>query len=118
MAEHQYNTTTFDEVTTTQLRLEIDSDGTFSTGILEWKVLDSGKSPDFPPIVAAGVDRVVIQGGTTYLNGRVQSLIARWGQGTLGVEQSLGTRRGFLCGRQGHQIRRPLFRKPESTYWP
>ncbi|MHB8969359.1 MAG: glycoside hydrolase family 127 protein [Pirellulaceae bacterium] len=74
LAENQYNTTTFDEVTTTQLRLEIDSDGTFSTGILEWKVLDSGKSPDFPPIVAAGVDRVVIQGGKTYLSGRVQSL--------------------------------------------
>ena len=70
----QYNTTTFDEVTTTRLRLEIDADGDFSTGILEWKVYDSGKSPDFPPIVAAGVDRVVMQGGKTYLNGRVQSL--------------------------------------------
>jgi DUF1680 family protein len=74
LTEHQYNATTFDEVTTTRLRLEIDADGTFSTGILEWKVFDSGKSPDFPPIVAAGVDRVVMRGGKTYLDGRVQSL--------------------------------------------
>ena len=33
----RFNTTTFDEVTTPKLRLEIDSDGTLSTGILEWR---------------------------------------------------------------------------------
>src|SRR5450432_1044563 len=48
----KFNTTTFDEVTTPKLRLEIDSDGTLSTGILEWKVYDSGESPEFPPTVA------------------------------------------------------------------
>lgn len=74
VAEHQYNTTTFDEVRTTKLRLEIDSDGQYSTGILEWKVYDSGKSPDFPPRVNAGVDRVVILGGKTYLNGTIKTL--------------------------------------------
>ena len=74
VVEHQYNTTTFDEVTTTRLRLEMDADGTYSTGILEWKVFDSGTSPDFPPIVAVGVDRVVMLCGKTYLNGRVQAL--------------------------------------------
>jgi len=83
VVENQYNTTTFDEVTTDRLRLEfdaapqrpeIDNDGTFSTGILEWKVYDSGKSPTFPPIVAAGVDRLVMRGGKTFLNGRVQAL--------------------------------------------
>ncbi len=74
VAENRYNTTTFDEVTTTRLRLEIDSNGTNSTGILEWKVYDSGKSPAFPPIVVAGVDRVVMQGGKTYLLGKVQTL--------------------------------------------
>src|SRR5262249_14711146 len=46
---NKFNTSTFDEVTTTKLRLEIDSDGQNSTGILEWKVYDSGKSPAFPP---------------------------------------------------------------------
>ena len=59
----QFNNTTFDEVTTSRLRLEIDGDGEFSTGILEWRVLDSGKSPNFPPIVTAGIDRVVVLGG-------------------------------------------------------
>ena len=42
VAESKYNTTTFDEVRTSKLRLEIDSNGTYSTGILEWKVYDSG----------------------------------------------------------------------------
>jgi DUF1680 family protein len=70
----RYNTTTFDEVRTSRLRLEIDGDDTFSTGILEWKIYDSGRSPDFPPTVVAGVDRFVMQGGRTYLSGEVKSL--------------------------------------------
>jgi uncharacterized protein len=70
----RYNTTTFDEVQTSRLRLEIDGDGAFSTGILQWKVYDSGRSPDFPPLVTAGVDRVVMVGGRTYLNGTVRTL--------------------------------------------
>ena len=69
-----FNVTTFDEVTTSKLRLEIDGDGTFSTGILEWRVSDTGDSPDFPPIVAAGPDRSVIAGGKTYLAGTAQAL--------------------------------------------
>jgi DUF1680 family protein len=74
VVEHQYNVTQFDEVTTTKLRLEFDSVETSSTGILEWQVLDSGKSPTFPPRVSAGVERVVVRGGKTHLSGRVQSL--------------------------------------------
>jgi DUF1680 family protein len=74
VAGSQYNTTTFDEVRTTRLRLEIDSNEPFSTGILEWKVYDSGRSPDFPPTVTAGVDRVVVLGGKTYLSGTIKML--------------------------------------------
>ena len=70
----QYNTTTFDEVMTPKLRLEFDSNEQSSTGILEWKVYDSGKSPEFPPSVSAGVDRVVVLGGKTYLSGSVKGL--------------------------------------------
>jgi DUF1680 family protein len=70
----KYNSTTFDEVRTSKLRLEIDSDEQYSTGILEWKVYDSGKSPDFPPRVVAGVDRVVVLKGKTYLNGVIKTL--------------------------------------------
>jgi DUF1680 family protein len=77
VAESKYNTTTFNEVRTSKLRLEIDSNGTYSTGVLEWKVYDSGKSPDFPPVVVADVDRVVILGGKTYLNGKIKTLADR-----------------------------------------
>ncbi len=71
---NQFNVTTFDEVVTPKLRLELVSDGTLSTGILEWIVEDSGKSPPFPPAVTAGGDRLVIQGGRTYLLGKVKTL--------------------------------------------
>ncbi len=74
VAASKYNTTTFDEVRTSGLRLEIDSDGNYSTGILEWRVYDSGNSGEFPPTVAAGVDRVVVLGGKTYLNGEIKTL--------------------------------------------
>ncbi len=70
----RFNSTTFEEVLTSRLRLEIDGNERFSTGIIEWKVLDSGKSPDFPPAVQAGMDRVVVLGGKTYLSGAVKGL--------------------------------------------
>ena len=72
LAANQYNTGTFANVQTTRLRLELDSQGTFSTGLLEWKVYDSGNSPNFPPSVEAGADRVVVLPGKTYLNGVVK----------------------------------------------
>jgi uncharacterized protein len=65
----KFNHSSFPEVTTSRLRLEFDSNGTFSTGVLEWRVYDSGKSPNFPPAVLAGVDRVVVLPGRTYLTG-------------------------------------------------
>ncbi|MES2920799.1 MAG: beta-L-arabinofuranosidase domain-containing protein [Verrucomicrobiota bacterium] len=76
VARDQFNVTTFDEVRTDKLRLEIESDGKLSTGILEWKVDDSGHSPPFPPSVSAGVDRMVVIGGNTYLSGKVKALSA------------------------------------------
>jgi len=69
VAANAFNPTTFDEVRTTKLRLEMDSDGQLSTGLLEWKVYDSGNSPLFPPALRAGQDRDVILGGKTYLSG-------------------------------------------------
>ncbi len=74
VAGDKFNVTTFPEVTTTKLRLEIDGSEKKSTGILEWRVLDSGKSPEFPPRVHAGVDRDVMVGGKTYLSGTVKFL--------------------------------------------
>ena len=74
VAADKLNATTFDEVLTTKLRLEMDGAGRDSTGVLDWRVFDSGKSPDFPPTVVAGVDRVVVLGGKTYLSGSVRTL--------------------------------------------
>lgn len=68
----RYNTMTFEEVTTSRLRLEFDGKDRFSTGIIEWKVCDSGKSPSFPPVVSAGVDRIVVAGGRTWLAGVIK----------------------------------------------
>src|SRR5665213_560154 len=80
---NKFNTTTFDEVTTTKLRLEMDSDGRLSTGVLNWKVYGSGKSPDFPPTVVAGVELDVVY--TTHYtidsplwNDRAKALIVNW----------------------------------------
>jgi uncharacterized protein len=67
--ENRFNTTTFDDVTTTRLRLEMDSQGTSSTGILEWRVYDNGKTANFAPTVDAGSDRVIILGAKVALNG-------------------------------------------------
>ena len=68
----KYNTTTFSELKTTALRIEFDGKGKSSTGLLEWKVYDTGKSPPFPPTVEAGVDRTVIVGNARVeLEGRV-----------------------------------------------
>jgi DUF1680 family protein len=72
LAEHRFNVTTFPEVATTRLRLEMDGEGRSSTGILEWRVYDSGKSPNFPPTVEAGADRTVVLLGQTYLSGTVR----------------------------------------------
>ena len=68
----RFNTTTFAETTTSKLRLEFDSAGEPSTGILQWRVYDSGKSPNFAPSVTAGIDRTVVLPGKTYLSGVVK----------------------------------------------
>ncbi len=74
VAANAFNTTTFDAVQTDKLRLEIVSDGRLSTGILEWRVYNSGAVPAFAPSVTAGVDRAVIVGGKTYLTGQAEWL--------------------------------------------
>ena len=55
-------------LTVSRLRLELDGRDDASTGVLEWRVLDGGDSPLFPPRVAAGPDRVVVVGGQTHLD--------------------------------------------------
>jgi DUF1680 family protein len=72
VAANRFNTTTFPEVRTARLRLEMDGRGESSTGILQWRVLDSGKSPNFAPVVVAGPDRTVVLPGKTHLLGTVR----------------------------------------------
>ena len=74
VAGGKYNTTTFAEVLTPKLRLEFTGSNTFSTGIIEWRVLDSGKSPKFPPRITAGPDRIVVQPGVAFLRGTVKGV--------------------------------------------
>jgi uncharacterized protein len=71
-----FNITTFDEITTTRIRLEIDAVDAplISTGLTEFRVFDSGKSPAFPPMVKAGPERDVVIGGRTFLSGRAKGL--------------------------------------------
>ena len=77
VAKDKFNTTTFDEVRTSKLRLEIDGDSDgHSTGILEWKVYNEGKLPNFPPSVAAGVDRIVMHGRETPFAGQLLRAIS------------------------------------------
>jgi len=71
---NQYNPTKFDEVTTTRLRLEIDSVDRFSSTILEWKVLKTINSPEIAPVINAGGDRDVMVGGKTYLAADIKSV--------------------------------------------
>ena len=72
VAEGRYNTATFPEITTTRLRLEMDGREKFSTGIIEWKVYDSGNSPKFAPSVEAGVDCIVLPSVRAHLAGRIK----------------------------------------------
>ena len=71
VAADKFNTTTFDEVRTTKLRLVFDSDKK-STGIFEWKVYNaSDELPNFPPSVAAGTDRIGVVGRKLELTGEL-----------------------------------------------
>jgi DUF1680 family protein len=70
---NRFNAVSFEPITTTRLRLEMVRQGEFSTGVLEWRVIDAGTSPDFPAKVQAGSDRVLVLGGVTHLNGEVRS---------------------------------------------
>ena len=65
-----FNTTTFEPVKSTKLRLEVVPQPDRLAGILEWKVFNYGSVPALPPVVDAGVDRSVVSDGKTYLSGK------------------------------------------------
>jgi uncharacterized protein len=72
----ELNNTNFDEVTTTKLRLEIDSMDRWMASLLEWVVYKSDKSADHPPVVIPNGDRDVMVGGKTYLDATIRAVNA------------------------------------------
>lgn len=70
----QFNHFTFDEISTTRLALEIDSVRRFPTPLLEWQVFRPENAPAVAPVVTAGVNRMVVTGGKTYLLGLIKSV--------------------------------------------
>ena len=82
---NRFNPITFPVLKTAKLRLEMDGDGDSSTGVTEWRVEDSGQSPNFAPSVTAGIDRTVVLPGRTFLSGKArddgkprQALTQKW----------------------------------------
>ena len=71
----EYNKTTFDEVETTKLRIDVDSvQQRLGNSLLEWKVIQSPNSKNLPPIVSTNGDRMVILGAKTYLTAHIKSV--------------------------------------------
>jgi uncharacterized protein len=71
---NQLNTTTFKEITTTRMRIDLDSADRGVTTLLEWAVNKSPNSANPKPLVSAGIDRDVIINGKTYLDASVKSV--------------------------------------------
>lgn len=65
----QFNTVHFSNIKTTKLRLTIKSQPDASTGVIEWKVFDSGDTAAFAPVASAGEPRVDVIPAPTYLHG-------------------------------------------------
>ncbi len=70
----RYNSTKFDEVETSRLRIESETSERLAPGILEWVVFQAENSKGHPPVVSAGSDRSVMIGGKSYLSGSVKSV--------------------------------------------
>lgn len=70
----RFNTTSFDPIETTRLRVEVDSAASFIMNVVEWAVYPAPGAPDVAPIVDAGKDRVVMTDGKTWLSATVKSV--------------------------------------------
>jgi DUF1680 family protein len=88
LALDMFNTTSFEPVKTSKLRIEVVTQQGRPAGILEWRVFNYGPVPILQPVVNAGVDRSVVSDGKTYLSGKVTWLEdssknrARWVKNT------------------------------------
>jgi DUF1680 family protein len=69
-----FSSTVFDEVTTTRLRLVMDSADRYVSVLAEWRVEESEHSRPIAPLVNTGADRDVMLDGQTYLSPRTRSV--------------------------------------------
>ena len=74
MGNTQLNKTSFNEIMTTKLRLELDSADRGAAALLEWLVYQAPGSKPYPPVVDAGVDSDVMLDGKTYLSGYIRTV--------------------------------------------
>ena len=74
LTNNELNTTTFDEIKTTRIRVELDSADRGSASLLEWIVFKAKNSPEIAPLVIAGIDRDVMVGGKTFFDPVVKSV--------------------------------------------
>jgi DUF1680 family protein len=72
---NQLNLTSFKEVKTTRIRIELDSADRGVTTLLEWVVYKTDNSASPAPVVNAGIDRDVMINGKTYLSATVRSVL-------------------------------------------
>lgn len=104
----KFNEMKFSELSTTRLRIEFDRNKG-ATGVLVWNVFDSGKTPNFPPVAKAGIERLVVVDAPTFLMGEARDdgkpagskVSVRWskvkgaGKVTFGNETELKTTASF-----------------------
>jgi DUF1680 family protein len=74
LVNRTFNTTTFDEITTTRLRITMDSSDRYDVTLLEWTVAESEHCAPVAPVVDAGTDRDVMLDGKTYLSASSKSI--------------------------------------------
>ena len=74
LSNDHYNTTSYDAVRTTRIRLEMDSADRWVAALQEWRVYEAPGGGPVAPRVIAGVDRDVMLDGKTYLTGKIRSI--------------------------------------------
>ncbi|GAA0535324.1 hypothetical protein FHS83_003174 [Rhizomicrobium palustre] len=86
VAKDSFNITKFKPVKTTRIRLEVTPDGKKSFALLQWRVL--GQASDLPPLLDAGLDRTLVVGASTYLQGKARWLSEGPGHAVLWAQKS------------------------------
>jgi len=71
---NRVNEITFNDISTSKIRIESDSVIFLPANVIEWEVIQTPGTAGHPPVVTAGEDRTVMLEGKTYLSGSVRSV--------------------------------------------